>query len=1197
MKNLPLYIVAIVLGQVLDAQTLPQNITKPESGQTTYHIDSNSGTTHLLAKDFILLKNGTWIKSGADFLAQVNDDLYEPPVVGGGGTGGNGENYIYTRTYQKGMQSASGIASNRDVIEQITYFDGLGRPLQNIAIKASPDKKDIITHIGYDSYGRMKKEWLPFEETTGDLGSLRTGAEGKTDDYYEVNYASDIDPVLPNPFSEKAYETSPLNRVLRQAAPGKNWKLNGGHEIHFEYQANNATDVLRFDVTFLNGDTENPQLSPNGNYGAGELYRTITKDENWVSGTDHTTEEFADKQGRVLLKRTYNGTAHNTFYVYDDFGNLTFVIPPKVTATNVSQLELDELCYQYRYDHRNRLIEKKIPGKDWEYIVYNKLDQPIMTQDPNLKAQGKWHFTKYDAFGRVVVSGLIAETGNRPQVQSAADNYTGNLWTERNPNIPDPFSYYNGSCYPQHVPADVNIQNYYDDHDFVLVGGIENSSFGVPWSDKNEGLPTGSLVRILDDPNQYLLSYIFYDDKGRTIFECSGYTDPDNDINYQNLSEIELDFTGKTTKVESTHKRIDGVQKDSIITLDTFEYDHVARLIKQEQELAGNTEMLAHNSYDGLGQLVQKKIGNTENAPLQEVDYKYNIRGWLTQINDIADTTPDKLFNFKIGYTDGTTPLYNGNISNTQWRTDNLDSNLRTYQYGYDALNRITAATATGGSFGLGLVEYDKNGNITKLKRNGTGGLIDDLTYNYHDSETSNRLQRVADASGSTDGFANGSNTTTEYTYDPNGNMLTDANKNIIGIDYNYMNLPTTITQANAGSNNTLTYLYGADGTKLKKTTVDYSNGSGGTPKVTEYSGNYVYENGDLKQFYTAEGYAEPKDASDYSAGFQYVYQYRDIWRNTRLTYADDNGNGTIETGGSYSEIRREQNYYPFGLEHKGYNNISYGAKNNLKTYQGQEFTEDLGLNTHEWKYRVSDPAIGRFWQVDPLAEDYTYNSTYAFQENKLGMGVELEGLEAVEFDDLFSDEFTAEEAEQGALGQMGIAFTAMMAEMGSNLDNLFVNISGIFKKDVVDKNGTGTALSTTASIEGGPNVEEALTNYTINQNGEAEWNSSLLTFDAGIKTELTNTATLTAKVTPVADLTVKTKSSTNVQTGETTFSGQATFGVKNNGLSVKASQNVNTGSSKVDAGLSGSIKTPKVGGFSLGLNGFLGIRWTSEED
>ena len=163
-----------------------------------------------------------------------------------------------------------------------------------------------------------------------------------------------------------------------------------------------------------------------------------------------------------------------------------------------------------------------------------------------------------------------------------------------------------------------------------------------------------------------------------------------------------------------------------------------------------------------------------------------------------------------------------------------------------------------------------------------------------------------------------------------------------------------------------------------------------GVTTTTDYAGDFVYENNTLKQFYQPEGYVEPD-----GSGWQYVYQYRDIWGNTRITYADDDNNGSVTS----SEIRREQNYYPFGLEHKGYNINSYGAKNNLKTYQGQEFTEDLGLNTHEWKYRMSDPAIGRFWQIDPLAEDYTYNSTYAFQENKLGMGIEAEGAETIGFD------------------------------------------------------------------------------------------------------------------------------------------------------------------------------------------------------
>ena len=145
-----------------------------------------------------------------------------------------------------------------------------------------------------------------------------------------------------------------------------------------------------------------------------------------------------------------------------------------------------------------------------------------------------------------------------------------------------------------------------------------------------------------------------------------------------------------------------------------------------------------------------------------------------------------------------------------------------------------------------------------------------------------------------------------------------------------------------------------------------------------------------MKSITHPEGYIEKEGDGSY----KYVYQLKDIWGNTRITFADDNDNGSVNN----SEIRREQNYYPFGMPHKGYNDASYGVKNNLKTFQGQELTEDLGLNTHEWRYRMSDRSIGRFWQIDPLAEDYVYNSTHAFQENKMGMGVELEGLEYAGF-------------------------------------------------------------------------------------------------------------------------------------------------------------------------------------------------------
>ncbi|PIF00429.1 MAG: hypothetical protein CR994_06640 [Maribacter sp.] len=183
------------------------------------------------------------------------------------------------------------------------------------------------------------------------------------------------------------------------------------------------------------------------------------------------------------------------------------------------------------------------------------------------------------------------------------------------------------------------------------------------------------------------------------------------------------------------------------------------------------------------------------------------------------------------------------------------------------------------------------------------------------------------------------------------------------------------------GNNGTVSYIYDATGARPRKNVLE--NGVG---TFTDYAGNYIYENGTLQFFNHPEGYVEP----DGSGGYDYVYQYRDVWGNVRLSYADINSDGSVDQ----AEILQERNYYPFGLQHKGYNGNIQGVENNHFTYQGQELTEDLGLNVHEWRYRMSDPAIGRFWQVDPLAEDFMYNSTYAFQENKLGIGVELEGLE-----------------------------------------------------------------------------------------------------------------------------------------------------------------------------------------------------------
>ena len=65
--------------------------------------------------------------------------------------------------------------------------------------------------------------------------------------------------------------------------------------------------------------------------------------------------------------------------------------------------------------------------------------------------------------------------------------------------------------------------------------------------------------------------------------------------------------------------------------------------------------------------------------------------------------------------------------------------------------------------------------------------------------------------------------------------------------------------------------------------------------------------------------------------------------------------------------------------------------------FQGQELDNEIKGegNSINYKYRMHDPRVGRFFAVDPLEYEYPHNSPYAFSENRLLDAVELEGLEA----------------------------------------------------------------------------------------------------------------------------------------------------------------------------------------------------------
>src|SRR5690606_17956575 len=297
--------------------------------------------------------------------------------------------------------------------------------------------------------------------------------------------------------------------------------------------------------------------------------------------------------------------------------------------------------------------------------------------------------------------------------------------------------------------------------------------------------------------------------------------------------------------------------KDDLVTIDTYSYDDMGRLKEHLQQIGGYdqpAELIAENTYDDLGQLISKGVGNTTAQPLQTVAYQYNIRGWLKKIND-PSSLGTNLFGFEIKYNDIADPtkkLYNGNISQTLWNSKSVNPNppnnpiSNQYTYSYDALNRITGAVDNTTNYSLSGITYDQNGNITKLLRKGhtnesatTFGDMDNLTYGY---DSGNKLLSVTDAVATPTlmkgEFKDGNKTGNDYNYDDNGNLIQDLNKGIPagGITYNHLNLPTSI---DIGTGN-ISYIYDATGTKLRKIV------SGGA--TTDYSGNYIYENGDLQR-------------------------------------------------------------------------------------------------------------------------------------------------------------------------------------------------------------------------------------------------------------------------------------------------------------------------------------------------------------
>lgn len=351
-------------------------------------------------------------------------------------------NYIRTWIPQQPYSFDSVVVSGSRTAEQVNratqYVDGLGRDLQTVSWQSAPGKKDMVAPVVYDEMGRQQYQFMAYT-AIGSGGGFATDPFAAQNSFYSSSYPTQ-QPAYQNEkfFYSKTIFENGTGRPSKTFAPGNSWAGSEGdsmeHAISVAYLTNKTSDsvrIWRMPNTNLAVDTGSIPYT-DSIYKPGRLYKIVTADER-----GNKIIEYKDFGGRVILKKVqaadtaaaYNGWLC-TYYVYDDYGLLRFVVSPKATAwlaTNNWQLQtavINELCFRYAYDTRNRMAAKKVPGAAWVQMVYDRQDRLVFSQDGNARLKNWWLYTQYDALDRTLVTGMMTLNITRDSLQAKADSLT-----------------------------------------------------------------------------------------------------------------------------------------------------------------------------------------------------------------------------------------------------------------------------------------------------------------------------------------------------------------------------------------------------------------------------------------------------------------------------------------------------------------------------------------------------------------------------------------------------------------------------------------------------------------------------------------------------------------------------------------------------------------------------------------------------
>jgi RHS repeat-associated protein len=855
------------------------------------------------------------------------------------------------------------------------YVDGLGRPVETVVKQGSlitgSTATDLVNAVVFDGYGREIYKYLPFAaNSAGGNTSISDGLFKINPFQQDSAFNKGIYPDESWYYAQTNFEPSPLNRALESFAPGNNWVGTSGQgsesnrrSTKIKYWINAASDSVRvWKVTDVAGGFGT--YTTNSMYLPGSLYKNVSVDE-----VNNLVIEFKDKEGKVILKKVqltassdtgtgkgYSGWL-NTYYIYDNFNNLRCVIQPRgvevlagVANWNLSysnNVLLNEQCFRYEYDKRQRMILKKIPGAGPVWMVYDAMDRLVLSQDSLLRAAHQWLCTQYDMLSRPMASGLLTDNSNynNPAYHSsradtsyaypATGSYTIDTLTK---TFYDDYSWRASQGNPLSGSRITSYDSY--------LQTPSNTNWPYPQdatvaTNQVRGLVTGTKTRVLGGPATYIYSVSLYDEKVRVV-----QTQSQNITAGTDVITTQYGWSGQVVlSIAKNEKAAPNAQTSIVLT--QMSYDSLGRIARIEKKTSNSRvnngsmpaswKTILQNEYNALGQLKKKKLGA---APLDSLNYDYNIRGWMLGMNrsyvkDTSSTT--NWFGFDLGYdktgftvnganNNYVSAQYNGNICGMLWRSTG-DDRLRKYDFTYDAVNRLTGADFnqfTNSSFSKSAkvdfsvtgLSYDANGNILTMNQKGwvLGGsiTIDSLLYTYFSNcnkllnvldgknDTATRLGDFRSSGAYMRSLANNKTVSAaDYSYDGNGSMIQDNNKDISYIHYNHLNLPDSIVVTGKGF---IKYIYDAAGIKLKKVTTE------GT-KVT--STLYMYGNfvNDTLQFLPQEEGRIRYNVPDSS--LQYDYFIKDHLGNVRMVLTEQQQTDAYPVASlEASSLSSEKRYY-----------------------------------------------------------------------------------------------------------------------------------------------------------------------------------------------------------------------------------------------------------------------------------------------